>query len=121
MGGTGPAGQRRRAPGRGQGRRRPQTDPAPGGRDHRRANAVNGDIVKAGKVLVRLDNTQAKAQLDLLQNRIDTREALAARLRAERDGKDEIEFNQALLGKPDPAAGTQWPRSVTCSARSTTT
>src|SRR5262245_63175982 len=40
-------------------------------------NAVNGDIVKAGKTLIRLDNTQAKAQLDLLQSRIFTREALA--------------------------------------------
>ena len=40
-------------------------------------NAANGDIVKAGKILVRLDTTQARAQLDLIQNRIATREALA--------------------------------------------
>ena len=56
-------------------------------------NAANGDIVKAGKVLIRLDDTQAKAQLDLIQSRIATREALAARLRAERDGNAEIEFD----------------------------
>jgi HlyD family type I secretion membrane fusion protein len=67
-------------------------------------HAVNGDIVKAGKVLIRLDNTQAKAQLDLLQNRIATREALAARLRAERDGNSEIAFDPALLANPDKAA-----------------
>ncbi|WP_179301080.1 MULTISPECIES: HlyD family type I secretion periplasmic adaptor subunit [unclassified Mesorhizobium] len=67
-------------------------------------NAANGDIVKAGKVLVRLDDTQAKAQLDLIQNRIATREALAARLRAERDGKDEIAFDPALLANPATAA-----------------
>ncbi|ESZ29049.1 HlyD family type I secretion periplasmic adaptor subunit [Mesorhizobium sp. L2C084A000] len=66
-------------------------------------NAANGDIVKAGKILVRLDDTQAKAQLDLIQNRIATREALAARLRAERDGKAEIEFNPALLANPATA------------------
>lgn len=66
-------------------------------------NAANGDIVKAGKILVRLDGTQAKAQLDLIQNRIATREALAARLRAERDGKTEIEFNPALLANPATA------------------
>src|SRR5262245_57550918 len=60
-------------------------------------NAVNGDIVKAGKVLIKLDDTQAKAKLDLVQNRIATREALAARLRAERDGKAEIAFDPALL------------------------
>ncbi|TIT51911.1 MAG: biotin/lipoyl-binding protein, partial [Mesorhizobium sp.] len=66
-------------------------------------DAVNGDIVKRGKVLIRLDNTQAKAQLDSIQNKIATREALVARLRAERDGKDTIEFDQALLDNPDPA------------------
>ena len=67
-------------------------------------NAANGDIVRAGKVLVRLDNTQAKAQLDLIQNRIATREALAARLRAERDDKAEIEFDPELLANPATAA-----------------
>ncbi|TPI82668.1 HlyD family type I secretion periplasmic adaptor subunit [Mesorhizobium sp. B2-8-9] len=66
-------------------------------------DAVNGDVVKKGKVLVRLDHTQAKAQLDSIQNKIATREALVARLRAERDGKDTIEFDQALLDNPDPA------------------
>ena len=67
-------------------------------------NTANGDIVKAGKILVRLDDTQAKAQLDLIQNRIATREALAARLRAERDGKAEIAFDPALLANPATAA-----------------
>ncbi|MBB6411985.1 HlyD family type I secretion periplasmic adaptor subunit [Mesorhizobium sangaii] len=67
-------------------------------------NAANGDIVKAGKVLIRLDDTQAKTQLDLIQNRIATRDALAARLRAERDGKAEIEFDPALLANPATAA-----------------
>ena len=65
-------------------------------------NAVNGDIVKAGNVLIRLDDTQARAQLDLIQNRIATREALAARLRAERDGKAEIEFDRGVAGEPVP-------------------
>ena len=67
-------------------------------------NAVNGDIVKAGKVLVRLDNTQAKAQLDLVQSRIATREALAARLRAERDNNPEITFAPELLANQSSAA-----------------
>ncbi|TIW66857.1 MAG: HlyD family efflux transporter periplasmic adaptor subunit, partial [Mesorhizobium sp.] len=40
----------------------------------------------------------------LIQNRIATREALAARLRAERDGKAEIEFDAALLANPASAA-----------------
>ena len=63
-------------------------------------NAVNGDIVKAGKVLIRLDNTQAKAQLDLVQSRIATREALAARLRAERDGKRRDHVRPGTAGEP---------------------
>ncbi|MBA1144032.1 HlyD family type I secretion periplasmic adaptor subunit [Mesorhizobium neociceri] len=67
-------------------------------------NAANGDIVKAGTVLVRLDDTQARAQLDLIQNRIATRDALAARLRAERDDKAEIAFDPALLANPATAA-----------------
>lgn len=67
-------------------------------------NAANGDIVKAGKILIRLDSTQPMAQLDLIQNRIATREALAARLRAERDGKAEIVFDPALLANPAAAA-----------------
>lgn len=67
-------------------------------------HAANGDIVKAGKVLIQLDNTPAKARLDLIQNRIATRESLAARLRAERDGKVDIEFDPALLANPAKAA-----------------
>lgn len=66
--------------------------------------AANGDIVRAGKVLLQLDDTQAGARLDLVQNRIATREALAARLRAERDGKAEIEFDPALLANPSKPA-----------------
>ncbi|MBD9447303.1 HlyD family type I secretion periplasmic adaptor subunit [Rhizobium sp. RHZ01] len=67
-------------------------------------DATNGLIVKAGDVLVRLDSTQAKSQLDLIQSRIVTREALAARLRAERDDKSEVEFGPVLLENPSAAA-----------------
>ncbi len=66
--------------------------------------ATNGLIVKTGDVLIRLDDTQAKAQLELIRNRIATREALAARLRAERDGKTEIAFDAALLANPSSVA-----------------
>ena len=52
----------------------------------------DGDVVKSGAVLVRLDDTQARAQLDLVGNRILSRESLAARLRAERDGAKDIAF-----------------------------
>lgn len=56
----------------------------------------DGDVVEAGDLLVRLDDTQVRAQLDLVSNRILSREALAARLRAERDGAHEIAFAPEL-------------------------
>lgn len=64
----------------------------------------NGLIVKAGDVLIKLDDTQARAQLDLTQSRIASREALAARLRAERDDKSEVAFDPALLADQSAAA-----------------
>jgi len=66
--------------------------------------ATNGLIVKTGDVLIRLDDTQAKAQLELVRNRIATRGALAARLRAERDGKTEVMFDPALLANSSSVA-----------------
>lgn len=64
----------------------------------------NGLIVKAGDVLIKLDDTQARAQLDLTQSRIASREALAARLRAERDDKSEVAFGPDLLADQSAAA-----------------
>ena len=66
----------------------------------------DGDIVKSGEVLVRLDDTQARAQLDLVRNRILSREALAARLRAERDGANDIAFGPELRLRD--ATGPAW-------------
>ncbi len=58
---------------------------------------ADGEHVKSGEVLIKLDDTQAAAHLDLLRNRLLSRKASAARLRAERDGKDEIVFERELL------------------------
>ncbi|MDN5850172.1 MAG: HlyD family type I secretion periplasmic adaptor subunit [Nitrococcus sp.] len=57
----------------------------------------NGDLVKAGDVLVRLDETLLVANLEIYRNRL--REALArkARLETERDGADKIIFDDAML------------------------
>lgn len=65
---------------------------------------ADGDHIKAGQVLIRLDKTQAAAQLELVRNRILSRKALAARLRAERDGKPEVPFDQDLLAVGAPPA-----------------
>jgi len=55
-----------------------------------------GSRVSAGDVVIRLDATQAKIRLDLLQGQLYAAEASAARLEAERDGLDAIQFPEAL-------------------------
>ncbi|MDQ8731415.1 HlyD family type I secretion periplasmic adaptor subunit [Bradyrhizobium sp. LHD-71] len=50
----------------------------------------DGDRVKAGDVLVKLDETQAKANLALIEIELRRFQARKARLEAERDGKAEI-------------------------------
>ncbi len=68
--------------------------------------AVNdGQSVKAGGLLVRLDDTQAKANLALLNGENDAFAAQEARLTAERDGRDAIAFPQDLVAsRNDPKA-----------------
>ena len=56
----------------------------------------DGDVVRAGQELVRLDDTRAKATLELLKGRYLAARALEARLIAERDGRAEITFPAIL-------------------------
>ncbi|MGA0597690.1 HlyD family type I secretion periplasmic adaptor subunit [Enterovirga sp. CN4-39] len=57
----------------------------------------DGSHVKAGDVLVRLDETHAKASLALIDIELRRFQARKARLEAERDGRAAIEFPDALL------------------------
>ncbi len=59
--------------------------------------AKDGMSVKAGDVLIRLDETRAKAQTDILLADLDSQIATEARLLAERDGKDSPVFPEELL------------------------
>jgi HlyD family secretion protein len=52
----------------------------------------NGDRVDAGDVLLRLDDTQTRATLGIVQSQLDELIARKARLAAERDGATDIEF-----------------------------
>ena len=52
----------------------------------------DGDTVAVGDILVTLDETQARATLELYRGRRISLSALEARLIAERDGANEIEF-----------------------------
>ena len=62
-----------------------------------------GDHVEAGEVVVRLDETQTRANLAVLINAINELLAREARLDAERTGADEICFpDQLLAQRSDP-------------------
>jgi HlyD family secretion protein len=66
--------------------------------------ARDGDIVKAGDVVVRLDDTVTKASLAIVTKNLDGLLARAARLQAEQQGLDKIVFPAALrdrAGDPD--------------------
>ncbi|MBR0957857.1 HlyD family type I secretion periplasmic adaptor subunit [Bradyrhizobium japonicum] len=59
--------------------------------------ARDGDLVKAGDIVVRLDDTVTKANLAIVTKNLDAAQARAARLQAEQRGVDKIEFPQSLL------------------------
>lgn len=56
----------------------------------------NGDKVKSGQVLVRLDQTQAQAAVNLIRSQYLSLLAVKARLEAERDDAKEIAFPEEL-------------------------
>ena len=64
----------------------------------------NGDHVKAGDVLVRLDETMTRASLQVITRQMDELMGRIARLRAERDNADSVTFPEELLRRvSDPA------------------
>jgi len=63
----------------------------------------DGDQVKKGQVLVRLDVTRAAASLAILRDGYDAALAQEARLLAERDDLSEIKFPEILLSRRDDA------------------
>jgi HlyD family secretion protein len=63
-----------------------------------------GEAVKAGQPVMRLDNTRAKAELEQLRSKRTGLEARLARLRAEQDGLSEISFPVDLLPTGGPTA-----------------
>lgn len=64
----------------------------------------DGDVVKEGDVLMRLDPVRAGAQLSIVRGQLDAALALQARLRAEQEGLPRIRFPEALTSRAnDPA------------------
>ena len=67
-----------------------------------------GDRVKAGDVLVRLDETLTRANLAIVSKALDELTSRKARLEAERDARDRIEFPQDLLDRrQDPEVDSE--------------
>ncbi|MTJ82167.1 MAG: HlyD family type I secretion periplasmic adaptor subunit [Telmatospirillum sp.] len=60
---------------------------------------TEGQEVKAGDVLVRLDDVRVRAQLGIVQADLDLQRAVEARLLAERDGLKEPQFPKTLLDR----------------------
>jgi HlyD family secretion protein len=65
--------------------------------------ARDGDLVKAGDVVVRLDDTVTKASLAIVTKSLNGLWARAARLEAEQQGLDKIVFPPMLLERADDA------------------
>ena len=63
--------------------------------------ARDGDLVKAGDVVVRLDDTVTKAGLAIVTKNLDGLWARAARLEAEQRGLDNVAFPKMLLDRAD--------------------
>ena len=59
----------------------------------------DGDVVKAGDIVVRLDDTVTKANLAIVTKNLDAAQARTARLQAEQRGLDKVEFPQSLLDR----------------------
>lgn len=79
-----------------------------------------GDVVKPGQVLARMNNTQAKSQAEILRSQLATAQAIQARLLAERDGAAQPVFSPELLARinePAVAATVALQRQLLSSRR----
>lgn len=69
----------------------------------------DGDVVKSGDLLIRLDDTLVRANLGIVTSQLDELLARQARLEAERDGIDRLLFPEALT---DRQSETDIARSI---------
>jgi HlyD family secretion protein len=67
----------------------------------------DGDVVEAGDVLVRLEAGSLRSERAVIRDQLREHLARIARLRAERDGADEIEFSEELIAAASYSAQTQ--------------
>lgn len=69
---------------------------------------IDGQQVKAGQVLIVLDDTQARTALDLIQDEADGLAAQEARLVAERENADHIDFPADLVARQNDPKVAQY-------------
>jgi HlyD family secretion protein len=62
-------------------------------------NVKDGDRVKKGDIVVRLDETQARTSLSIVTKALDEMDARQGRLEAERDGADKVTFPDDLVAR----------------------
>ncbi len=60
---------------------------------------TDGQKVKAGQLLIQMDDTESRASLELLRGQADALTAEEARLSAERDGANHVTFPPELLAR----------------------
>lgn len=68
----------------------------------KKITAKDGDFVHVGDVLLILDDTQIKAQLEIVKGQLVTLLAMESRLVAERDGLERIVYSDRLNSIHDP-------------------
>lgn len=64
-------------------------------------HVTNGDEVIAGDLLLELDDTVTRANLAIITGQLDSLYAQKARLEAEQDGSEAIEFDRSLFSETD--------------------
>lgn len=64
-------------------------------------NVSDGAKVKKGEILIKLDDTTTRASLSIVANTLDELDAAKARLLAERDGLETIEFPESLMDRAE--------------------
>ena len=67
-------------------------------------NVKNGDMVEAGEVLVRLDDTQINAEIGIIQSQLTEFKARSVRLEAERDGRESLTMPAGFEATSETAA-----------------
>jgi len=79
----------------------------------------NGDMVNAGDILLVLDDTQALSQLEIITGQLATYGALEARLIAERDNRDAVQYPASLTASGANAQTEMQAQNQVFSARKT--